>query len=369
MDSSMFEPNSNEFTSKWPYVAGLFALTAIFLSLFEIFKHMQYYNKPYLQKYIVRILWMVPIYALNSWLAMFFPQTSIYMDTLRECYEAFVIYSFMKYLFNFLQNDVDEYEILVDCKPSIPNNFPFCLLPPLPGGRRFIQLVRHAMIQYIVLRPITTFLALIFQIFGVYGEGHFSLNNGYIYLLIINNFSQMVAMYFLIMFYQNYKRELTPMRPLGKFLSIKAVIFFSFFQGVILTILIYLGIITKSFIPSTPDISTNEMSRNLQDFIICFEMLIAAIAHIFVFSHKPFIDEQRRSNPMFYSFSRIVDMTDERTDVADHFRQIGNRMKNIWTSSQQQSNYTNIENSITAPLIPMQVRKNYGSSREGFQKI
>lgn len=98
-------------------------------------------------------------------------------------------------------------------------------------------------------------------------------------------------------------------------------------------------------------------------------MLIAAIAHIFVFSHKPFIDEQRRSNPMFYSFSRIVDMTDERTDVADHFRQIGNRMKNIWTSSQQQSNYTNIENSNTAPLIPMQVRKNYGSSREGFQKI
>lgn len=110
------------------------------------------------------------------------------------------------------------------------------------------------------------------------------------------------------------------------------------------------------------------MSRNLQDFIICFEMLIAAIAHIFVFSHKPFIDEQRQSNPVFYSFSRIVDMTDERTDVADHFRQIGNRMKNFWPSSQQ-SNYTNIEVSSTAPLIPMQVRKNYGSSCEGFQKI
>lgn len=72
MDMSKFEPNSNEFASHWPYIAGLFALIAIFLSLFEIFKHMQYYNKPYLQKYIVRILWMVPIYALNSVCTSFF---------------------------------------------------------------------------------------------------------------------------------------------------------------------------------------------------------------------------------------------------------------------------------------------------------
>lgn len=198
-------------------------------------------------------------------------------------------------------------------------------------------------------------------------------------------------MYFLVMFYQNFKHELAPMHPLGKFLSIKAVIFFSFLyvfnffrillvypifdpnsQGVILTLLIHLGVITRAFIPISPDISTNEMSRNLQDFLICFEMLLAAIAHIYVFSHRPYIDAARGTNPLFLSFTRIVDFTDERSDVADHFRHIGNRVKNIWA---QNPNYPSSydDPSSRRPLIPMSVRKTYGSSSnqtiKGFQKI
>lgn len=57
---------SNELSLTWPFIAGVFALMACTLSLYEIYQHLLYYNKPYLQKYIVRILIMVPIYALNS---------------------------------------------------------------------------------------------------------------------------------------------------------------------------------------------------------------------------------------------------------------------------------------------------------------
>lgn len=59
------EPNP-EVSTTWPIIAGIFALIAIFLSMFEVYQHLLYYTKPFLQKYIVRILWMVPIYALNS---------------------------------------------------------------------------------------------------------------------------------------------------------------------------------------------------------------------------------------------------------------------------------------------------------------
>lgn len=93
-----------------------------------------------------------------------------------------------------------------------------------------------------------------------------------------------------------------------------------------MTFLIHFGIITSAFLPSSMDISNYEISRNLQDFLICFEMLLAAIAHTFVFSHRPFVDESRGTNPMFYSLSRIVDFTDERTDVYDHFRHISKRL-------------------------------------------
>lgn len=91
---------------------------------------------------------------------MYYPGISIYMDTMRECYEAFVIYNFKKYLFYFMDDFINNINEVIDSKPSPPNNFPFCMLPPLPPGRRFIDLSRHAMIQYVIIRPSTTIFAL-----------------------------------------------------------------------------------------------------------------------------------------------------------------------------------------------------------------
>lgn len=47
-------------------VAGIFVWIAIPLSLWEIILHVIHYSQPKLQKHIIRILWMVPIYAINA---------------------------------------------------------------------------------------------------------------------------------------------------------------------------------------------------------------------------------------------------------------------------------------------------------------
>lgn len=47
-------------------IAGIFAWIAIPLSLWEIILHVIHYTQPKLQKHIIRILWMVPIYAVNA---------------------------------------------------------------------------------------------------------------------------------------------------------------------------------------------------------------------------------------------------------------------------------------------------------------
>ncbi len=85
------------------FVGGIFVLATLPFSMYGIVQHALNYSKPHLQKYIIRILFMVPIYALNSWIVLKFPKTSIYLDTIRECYEAFVIYNFMMYLIHFLK--------------------------------------------------------------------------------------------------------------------------------------------------------------------------------------------------------------------------------------------------------------------------
>lgn len=47
-------------------VAAVFVFLAIPISLWEIIQHVIHYSQPKLQKHIIRILWMVPIYAINA---------------------------------------------------------------------------------------------------------------------------------------------------------------------------------------------------------------------------------------------------------------------------------------------------------------
>ncbi|KAH8024768.1 hypothetical protein HPB51_001182 [Rhipicephalus microplus] len=308
------------------FSSGVFVLLTLPITFWEIIQHILNYTKPHLQKHIIRILWMVPIYSLNCWLALTWPKTGIYLDTIRECYEAYVIYNFMVFLLNFLHREL-EMEISMDeHRPSVKHIFPLCFLRPCPGGLRFISSCRHGILQYTVIRPITTALALITEMFGKYGEGKFDFGYSYPYIVVINNISQFVAMYSLVLFYKAYRTELTPMSPIPKFLCIKAVVFFSFFQSVIISLLIYTGLVSPSFFSEKG--TAGDVNRGLQDFLICIEMFVAAVAHYFAFSHVPYVDPHARPIPCCLSFMAMWDVSDVTQDVSDHIRHVGNTVKN-----------------------------------------
>uniref|UniRef100_A0A0X3NJU8 Transmembrane protein 184C n=2 Tax=Schistocephalus solidus TaxID=70667 RepID=A0A0X3NJU8_SCHSO len=174
------------------FVGGFFVLGAIPISLWTILEHLINYTKPYLQRNIIRILWMVPIYATNAWFALRFPHTAIYFDTLRECYEAYAIYNFLAFLLNYLRREYPELNQHLEQKQQVKHIPPLCCCRPWPMGSQFIEHCRHGVLQYTVIRPITTIIALICEVCGVYGETNFSYKYAYVYLTVINNISQVV---------------------------------------------------------------------------------------------------------------------------------------------------------------------------------
>jgi hypothetical protein len=91
---------------------------------------------------------------------------------------------------------------------------------------------------------------------------------------------QFYALYCLFAMYRATATELADIRPLRKFLLIKAVVFFTFWQGFILSILGHLGLIGKN---SFTTYQTNALATSVQDALICLECLPAAIifAHVF----------------------------------------------------------------------------------------
>ncbi|ERL91943.1 transmembrane protein 184C [Dendroctonus ponderosae] len=294
-------------------IAGVFVGVAIPISLWEIIQHVIHYTQPSLQKHIIRILWMVPIYALNAWLGLTYPEASVYVDSARECYEAYVIYNFMKYLLNYLNMEMD-LEASLECKPQVKHIFPMCCLPNWEMGRPFVHICKHGILQYTVMRPLTTAISFICKICNVYGDGQFKFNVAFPYLVLINNISQSSAMYCLIMFYKASKAELQPMKPLPKFLCIKAVVFFSFFQGVLIAFFVYTGAISSS----EPDIDGVSLSTRLQDFLVCIEMCLAAIAHHYSFSYLPYVSPETRPQTCCSAFLAMWDISDVGRDVQEH---------------------------------------------------
>lgn len=69
--------------------AGVMVLGTIVLSFRLVYLHLTHWYMPEVQKYVVRILWMVPLYAVQSWLSLRFHSSRIYIDTIRDFYEAY----------------------------------------------------------------------------------------------------------------------------------------------------------------------------------------------------------------------------------------------------------------------------------------
>lgn len=80
------------------------------------------------------------------------------MDSIRECYEAYVIYNFMVYLLNYLNLEMD-LEATLELKPPVKHIFPLCCMKPWEMGREFVHNCKHGILQYTVVRPITTFIS------------------------------------------------------------------------------------------------------------------------------------------------------------------------------------------------------------------
>lgn len=108
---------------------------------------------------------------------------------------------------------------------------------------------------------------------------------------------------------------------------------FRFFsQSVAITFLVYYGFIKNIFgVTESGDDDHKNLSSKLQDFLICVEMFIAAIAHKYSFPHEPFhinipnytVDANRT---WFQSCWAMCNMSDVQADVTEHFGVVGSSM-------------------------------------------
>ncbi|CAL8124165.1 unnamed protein product [Orchesella dallaii] len=262
-------------------VAGAFVWAALFITCHQIYEHLRWYTHPIEQRWIVRILFIVPIYAFDSWLSLMFfnnPHVYVYFDTVRDCYEAFVIYSFLSLCYEYLGG---EGSIMSEIRGKpIRSSFWYCTC--CLSGRNytigFLRFCKQATLQFCLVKPVMAFLTIILQSVGLYRDGDWSPNTGYLYITMIYNVSVSLALYGLFLFYFSTKDLLTPFDPVLKFFTIKSTIFLSFWQGVLLAILEKAEMIGPLYNGNGQKLPSGTVAAGYQNFLICIEMCFAAIA-------------------------------------------------------------------------------------------
>uniref|UniRef100_A0A0M3HFP0 Serpentine receptor class gamma n=1 Tax=Ascaris lumbricoides TaxID=6252 RepID=A0A0M3HFP0_ASCLU len=75
-------------------IAGFFTWAALIITSYQIYQHLRWYSCPTEQRWIVRILFIVPMYSLDSWLSLLFLSNNVYVyfNAIRDCYEGSFIY-------------------------------------------------------------------------------------------------------------------------------------------------------------------------------------------------------------------------------------------------------------------------------------
>ncbi|KAM7507857.1 hypothetical protein LguiA_018310 [Lonicera macranthoides] len=276
--------------------ASIFVLVALILSMYLLFGHLAAYNQPEEQKFLIGLILMVPVYAVESFISLLDSNAAFNCEIIRDCYEAFALYCFERYLIACLGGEDNTIEYLESqslTSSSIPlleesyaygvveHPFPLnCLLKDWHLGPDFYQAVKIGIVQYMILKLICALLAMIFEFFGVYGEGKFEWRYAYPYLAVVLNFSQSWALYCLVQFYSVTKDKLAPIKPLAKFLTFKSIVFLTWWQGVAVAFLFSVGAFKGSL--------AQELKTRIQDYIICIEMGIAAVVHLHVFPAVPY---------------------------------------------------------------------------------
>ena len=163
--------------------------------------------------------------------------------------------------------------------------------------------IKQAVLQFVIIKPITSILEIVLHKYNLCEEGDFHFKNGYLWISLINNFSVSISLYSLVLFYKATEDRLKPYKPFFKFVCVKSILFFSYWQMCLFNILQLLGYFD------------HHRAVQFYNLIICAEMVLAALAQSIAFSYEPFITINNGKSNLMQSIGHVMAVNDVIEDA------------------------------------------------------
>ncbi len=286
--------------------------------------HSRHYHKPDVQRRVMAVLWMVPIYGITSWLSLVYPKAEPYFATLRDCFEAYVVYTFVGFLIAILTDGMTFNQLLrklsklVEHEKELVEKYkhrqanPIAeavdpivgaetvstlipkehLVPPFPCcyhqndhrsiAAAWLYQCQLMALQFVIMKPLLTLIPLLVAVGGAYdmdndspwGDNSLNWESPKLYIMFLQNVSVMIAFYGLLSLYHGVEKDLEWCDPWPKFLCIKGVVFATFWQNIAIQGMTMF------------DLLDDRAASQISNLLICIEMLVASIAHIYIFPYQ-----------------------------------------------------------------------------------
>eukprot|EP00933_Yihiella_yeosuensis_P075858 TRINITY_DN85405_c0_g1_i1.p1 TRINITY_DN85405_c0_g1~~TRINITY_DN85405_c0_g1_i1.p1 ORF type:complete len:420 (+),score=72.35 TRINITY_DN85405_c0_g1_i1:38-1261(+) len=277
-------------------VGAIASLMSIVGSLGHISRHMRF-NKTKLRSCTLRILFVVPVFSVISWASLMMEAThhnlEVLLGCIRDFYEAIALASFMQFVLTVLGGP---YRLAFKLKEesdkggasTVPHLGPLrrCL-PEFNAGAEFVAMTIFGILQFVGVMAIFSALNLLFLILAL-GHPWFQA------LAFLKAASCATALYALTLFSHEVYYHLPSIGLMLKFVAIKGIVFFTFWQGFVLALLKQTGIL-GDFIHAVKLRSAvaglklsnfwneREVERGANDFLLCIEVLFFCVLHWFAY--------------------------------------------------------------------------------------
>lgn len=265
------------------------SVVSVMISCYTIASHLKAYRKPQEQRMCIRILFMVPLFAITTYItssgliSTFY--SKILLQPLQEIYESFIIYTFFTYLIYILGG---ERKILMEVawknKNTVKHPLIGKILPSIDiSNPKDFLFIKRGILQYVWFKPFFIIGNLIVDFNETDTNSDLWVSKLKFWLLIGYNISATLSLYELAIFWKCLYKELVQFGPWPKFLCVKLIIFASYWQSILLMILQHFGVFKQHV-----NLKEEDMGYIYQNVLLCLEMIPFAIGHLVAFSNEPY---------------------------------------------------------------------------------
>ncbi|CAM0884714.1 unnamed protein product [Alopecurus aequalis] len=265
--------------------AACCVMLSVYFTVKLVSQHLTHWKNPKEQKAILIIVLMPPLYAVTSFIGFLDIKGSTtfftFLESIKECYEALVIAKFLALLYSYLNVSISKNIVPDEIKGRmLHHSFPMTLFMPhsVRLEHKTLKQLKLWTWQFVVIRPVCSVLIIALELIGFYPSWL-----SWTFTIILN-LSVSLALYSLVIFYHLFAKELAPHSPLAKFLCIKGIVFFSFWQGCALDVLASVGFIRSNHFW----LDVEHIQEAIQNALIIVEMVVFSVLQQYAYHVAPY---------------------------------------------------------------------------------